>query len=51
MSFSDAEAAIKTLDGVEMRGSVVRVKEGQAAPGQSWENPVRPVLYTSETKK
>ena len=40
MSFSDAEAAVKTLDGVEMRGSVVRVKEGQAAPGQSWENPV-----------
>ncbi|KAK9895135.1 RNA-binding domain-containing protein [Cystobasidium minutum MCA 4210] len=39
MSFSDADSAIKTLDGVEMRGSVVRVKEGQAAPGQSWENP------------
>lgn len=40
MSFSDADSAIKTLDGVEMRGSVVRVREGPPAPGQSWENPV-----------
>lgn len=40
MSFSDADQAIKTLDGVEMRGSVVRVSEGQAAPGQTWSDPV-----------
>lgn len=46
MSFSDADSAIKTLDGVEMRGSVVRVKEGQPAPGQSWENPVGSALHT-----
>lgn len=40
MSFSDADQAVKTLDGVEMRGSVVRVTPGQAAPGQTWEDPV-----------
>lgn len=40
MSFSDADQAIKTLDGVEMRGSVVRVTEGQAPAGQSWSDPV-----------
>lgn len=40
MSHSDAEGALKTLDGVEMRGSVVRVVEGAAAPGQTWADPV-----------
>lgn len=40
MSHSDAEEAIKKLDGVDMRGSIVRVAEGQAPPGQTWSNPV-----------
>ena len=40
MSHSDASAAIKQLDGVDMRGSVVRITEGSAPPGQSWSDPV-----------
>jgi len=39
MSFTDASAAVKQLDGVDMRGSVVRVIEGTAPPGQSWSDP------------
>ena len=40
MSHSDAEAAIKTLDGVDMRGSVVRLTEHTAPAGQTWSAPV-----------
>lgn len=40
MAFADAEDALKKLDGVDLRGSIVRINEGQAPPGQSWSNPV-----------
>lgn len=40
MSHSDAENAIKTLDQVDMRGSVVRVSEHTPPAGQTWAAPV-----------
>lgn len=40
MSFSDADNALKTLDGVDMRGHVVKLSELTAPAGQSWSDPV-----------
>ena len=50
LSHGDAEHAIKALDGVDMRGSVVRVTENTAPAGQTWADPVRvlPPIVMSE---